>query len=339
MKQSPMWPGLEQVAHTIAYDGTIMGDTMSGKPLPTDRWTAATMPTLVMNGGNSELFSTLPPALANLLPNARHRPIPDQTTTSPATFAPILIDFFNPHQLPTNDSGRGGSETRPPRHQSTHSPSDMGNPIANAQTHELTDATDAPTHRRTDALAPVPPLWHTTGAPPASFHPGAPHVNTPPPASSPSPKCSRRAAAPAAPTSPPASKSILRTIRRYIVMLQEMGIPIESRPGRYGGYRLRPGFRLPPLMLADDEALAVTLGLLFARRFGLTGAAPATEGALAKIERVLPAPLRAQVNASRRRHHPRLAPPAPARRHPGPRPLRHPPHPRRRRRRRVDAPP
>ena len=89
----------------------------------------------------------------------------------------------------------------------------------------------------------------------------------------------------------------LRTIRRYIVMLQEMGIPIESRPGRYGGYHLRPGYRLPPLMLADDEALAVTLGLLFARRFGLTGAAPATEGALAKIERVLPAALRAQVHA------------------------------------------
>jgi predicted DNA-binding transcriptional regulator YafY len=89
----------------------------------------------------------------------------------------------------------------------------------------------------------------------------------------------------------------LRTIRRYIVMLQEMGIPVESRPGRHGGYRLHPGFRLPPLMLADDEALAVTLGLLCARRFGLAGAAPATEGALAKIERVLPQALRAQVQA------------------------------------------
>ena len=76
-----------------------------------------------------------------------------------------------------------------------------------------------------------------------------------------------------------------------------MGIPIESRPGRHGGYRLRPGFRLPPLMLADDEALAVTLGLLCARRFGLAGAAPATEGALAKIERVLPQALRAQIQA------------------------------------------
>ena len=89
----------------------------------------------------------------------------------------------------------------------------------------------------------------------------------------------------------------VRTVRRYITILQEMGIPVESRPGRYGGYRLRPGFRLPPLMLANDEALAVTLGLLLARRFGLTGAAPATEGALAKIERVLPDALRVQVRA------------------------------------------
>lgn len=97
MKQSPMWPGLEQVAHTIAYDGTIMGDTMSGQPLPTDRWTAATMPTLVMNGGNSEpFFNTTASSLATILPNARHRPIPDQDhNISPATLAPLLIDFFN----------------------------------------------------------------------------------------------------------------------------------------------------------------------------------------------------------------------------------------------------
>jgi predicted DNA-binding transcriptional regulator YafY len=89
----------------------------------------------------------------------------------------------------------------------------------------------------------------------------------------------------------------LRTVRRYITMLQDIGIPVEGRPGRHGGYRLRPGFRLPPLMLANDEALAVTLGLLFARRFGLAGAVPATEGALAKVERVLPDALRAQVRA------------------------------------------
>ncbi|MDQ3692020.1 MAG: YafY family transcriptional regulator [Chloroflexota bacterium] len=89
----------------------------------------------------------------------------------------------------------------------------------------------------------------------------------------------------------------VRTVRRYVSMLQDIGIPVEGRPGLHGGYRLRPGFRLPRLMLANDEALAVTLGLLFGRQFGLAGAAPATEGALAKIERVLPVTLRSQVRA------------------------------------------
>ncbi len=88
-----------------------------------------------------------------------------------------------------------------------------------------------------------------------------------------------------------------RTVRRYITMLQDLGIPIEAERGRHGAYRLRPGFKLPPLMFSDDEALAVVLGLLAARRLGLAVAAPAAEGALAKIERVLPAPLRAQVRA------------------------------------------
>jgi predicted DNA-binding transcriptional regulator YafY len=88
-----------------------------------------------------------------------------------------------------------------------------------------------------------------------------------------------------------------RTVRSYITMLRDLGIPVEARPGRHGGYRLRPGFRLPPLMLTNDEAIAAALGLLFARRVGLSGAAPATEGALAKLERVLPETLRAQVRA------------------------------------------
>jgi predicted DNA-binding transcriptional regulator YafY len=79
-----------------------------------------------------------------------------------------------------------------------------------------------------------------------------------------------------------------RTVRRYVMMLQDMGIPVEAVHGRYGAYRLRPGYKLPPLMFTEEEAMAVTLGLLAARRLGLAGAAPATEGALAKIERVLP---------------------------------------------------
>jgi predicted DNA-binding transcriptional regulator YafY len=89
----------------------------------------------------------------------------------------------------------------------------------------------------------------------------------------------------------------LRTVRRYITMLQDLGIPIEGERGRAGGYRLRPGFKLPPLMLTGEEALAVTLGLLVARRMGLTATAPSVEGAIAKIGRVLPPDLRAQVSA------------------------------------------
>jgi len=88
-----------------------------------------------------------------------------------------------------------------------------------------------------------------------------------------------------------------RTVRRYITMLQDLGIPVEAERGRYGAYHLRPGFKLPPLMFTDDEALALTLGLSAARKMGITLAAPAVEGALAKVERVLPAVLRERVQA------------------------------------------
>jgi len=88
-----------------------------------------------------------------------------------------------------------------------------------------------------------------------------------------------------------------RTVRRYVTMLRDLGIPVEAELGRYGAYRLRPGFKLPPLMFTDEEALAVVLGLLAARQMGLTVDVTATEGALAKIERVLPETLRAQVQA------------------------------------------
>lgn len=90
-----------------------------------------------------------------------------------------------------------------------------------------------------------------------------------------------------------------RTVRRYITMLQDLGIPVETTRGPHGGYRLRPGFKLPPLMLADDEALAVTLSLIAAQRQGLSLDPMATAGALAKIERVLPDALRERVQAVR----------------------------------------
>jgi predicted DNA-binding transcriptional regulator YafY len=79
-----------------------------------------------------------------------------------------------------------------------------------------------------------------------------------------------------------------RTVRRYITMLQDLGFPIEAERGRHGFYHLRPGFKLPPLMFTEEEALALTLGLLATRRLGLAVAPSATEGALAKVERVLP---------------------------------------------------
>ncbi|WP_203830504.1 helix-turn-helix transcriptional regulator [Actinoplanes palleronii] len=88
-----------------------------------------------------------------------------------------------------------------------------------------------------------------------------------------------------------------RTVRRYAGHLADLGIPVEGRRGRYGGYTLAPGYRLPPLMLTDDEALAVLLGLVAGRRAGLVTTAAAGETALAKIQRVLPAALRARIDA------------------------------------------
>ena len=79
-----------------------------------------------------------------------------------------------------------------------------------------------------------------------------------------------------------------RTLRRYIAMLEEMGIPITTEQGRYGGYRLVPGYKLPPMMFTDEEAQALSLGLIAARGLGLADAAPAIESVQAKLDRVLP---------------------------------------------------
>ncbi|MDQ3286459.1 MAG: YafY family transcriptional regulator [Actinomycetota bacterium] len=86
-----------------------------------------------------------------------------------------------------------------------------------------------------------------------------------------------------------------RTVRRYAVMLQEMGVPVEGERGRYGAYSLKRGYKVPPMMFTDEEALGLALGLLAARTLGLVGVAPAVEGALAKLERVMPEALRGRV--------------------------------------------
>lgn len=88
-----------------------------------------------------------------------------------------------------------------------------------------------------------------------------------------------------------------RTVQRYILRLQDLGIPVEGRRGVGGAYRLKPGFRLPPLMFTGDEALALTLGLRALQLIGLAALAPAAHAAGAKLTRTLPPQLRAEVRA------------------------------------------
>ncbi|HZD18385.1 MAG TPA: YafY family protein [Actinomycetota bacterium] len=88
-----------------------------------------------------------------------------------------------------------------------------------------------------------------------------------------------------------------RTVRRYAVKLGELGIPVEAERGPYGGYRLRPGYKLPPLMLTDAEATAVVLGLLVSRQAGIWVEESAIEEALTKILRILPTELGERVGA------------------------------------------
>ena len=88
-----------------------------------------------------------------------------------------------------------------------------------------------------------------------------------------------------------------RTVRRYVTLLLELDIPVESVRGRYGGYRLGPGYRLPPLMLTDDEAVAVLVGLASRPQSGASTSRIAAESAAAKIRRVLPKRLAARLGA------------------------------------------
>jgi predicted DNA-binding transcriptional regulator YafY len=83
-----------------------------------------------------------------------------------------------------------------------------------------------------------------------------------------------------------------RTVQRYIARLQDLCVPVASVRGAGGFYYLKPGFRLPPLMFTEEEAFAVALGLRALRQLGLSAFAPATEGAAAKLGRVLPDALR-----------------------------------------------
>lgn len=88
-----------------------------------------------------------------------------------------------------------------------------------------------------------------------------------------------------------------RTVRRYVATLADMGIPFANERGRDGAYLLTSGFKLPPMMFTDDEALALSMGLVATREMGLANTGPAIASALAKLERVMPETLKQRVRA------------------------------------------
>ncbi|GAA2438656.1 YafY family protein [Streptomyces macrosporus] len=88
-----------------------------------------------------------------------------------------------------------------------------------------------------------------------------------------------------------------RTVRRDVDRLRTLGYPVHSTTGTAGGYRLGVGARLPPLLLDDDEAVAVAVGLRAATGNAVEGIEESSVRALAKLEQVLPDRLRRRVNA------------------------------------------
>ena len=88
-----------------------------------------------------------------------------------------------------------------------------------------------------------------------------------------------------------------RTIRRDVERLRDLGYPVESLTGPAGGYRLQAGTAMPPLLLDDDEAIAIAVGLRTAARASVTGIEETSVRALVKLEQVLPAHLRRRVGA------------------------------------------
>src|SRR3954469_8274874 len=88
-----------------------------------------------------------------------------------------------------------------------------------------------------------------------------------------------------------------RTIRRDVERLRQLGYPVDSLTGPAGGYRLRAGTEVPPLLLNDDEAIAIAVGLRTAARSSVSGIEETAVQALVKLEQVLPSHLRRRVAA------------------------------------------
>jgi predicted DNA-binding transcriptional regulator YafY len=90
-----------------------------------------------------------------------------------------------------------------------------------------------------------------------------------------------------------------RTIRTDIERLRELGYPVEASPGVGGGYRLGHGTTMPPLLLDDEEVVAVAVALRTAAGAGVTGIEEASLRALVKLEQLLPSRLRHRIDAMR----------------------------------------
>ncbi len=96
MQATPAWPAMEALAHTLPYDIAVLGNGMSGSPLPAARWSAVTQPVLVMDGGASpDWIRTTARTLAGVLPNAEHRSLEGQAhNAAPEALAAALKVFF-----------------------------------------------------------------------------------------------------------------------------------------------------------------------------------------------------------------------------------------------------
>jgi predicted DNA-binding transcriptional regulator YafY len=90
-----------------------------------------------------------------------------------------------------------------------------------------------------------------------------------------------------------------RTVRRDVDRLRDLGYPVEGTTGVAGGYRLGPGTTMPPLLLDDEEAVAIVVGLRAAASHAVSGVDEASARALVKLEQVLPARLRSRFEGLR----------------------------------------
>jgi pimeloyl-ACP methyl ester carboxylesterase len=106
LRLMPAWSKLKSVAATLPYDTALTAPFQTGQPLPAERWSAVTVPTLVMDGGKSQLWiRNAMRALAGVLPNAEHHTLDGQThMVKPRALAPVLTAFFTGAASP---SGRG----------------------------------------------------------------------------------------------------------------------------------------------------------------------------------------------------------------------------------------